>query len=84
MIQRRRIGLQTAKAGGRAITRLSSCSSPRQALLLILCWQLVQPFMGPVAWAFALAVVGHPLHGWIARRVDKPGLTAGLAVIATR
>jgi predicted PurR-regulated permease PerM len=40
--------------------------------------------MGPVAWAFALAVVAHPLHGWIARRVDKPGLAAGLAVIATR
>ncbi len=52
------------------------------ALLLILCWQLVQPFMGPIAWAFALAVVAHPLHGWIARRIDKPGLAAGLAVLA--
>lgn len=50
------------------------------ALLLILCWQLVQPFMGPIAWAFALAVVAHPLHGWIACRIDKPGLAASLAV----
>jgi len=50
------------------------------ALLLILCWQLVQPFTGPIAWAFALAVVAHPLHGWIARRIDKPGLAASLAV----
>lgn len=52
------------------------------ALLLVLCWQLVQPFMSPLAWALALAVVGHPLHGWIARRIDKPGLAAGLAVAA--
>jgi predicted PurR-regulated permease PerM len=52
------------------------------ALLLFLCWQLMQPLMSPLAWALALAVVGHPLHGWIARRIDKPGLAAGLAVAA--
>jgi len=52
------------------------------ALLLFLCWLLVQPFLGPIAWALALAVVAHPLHGWIARRIEKPGLAAGLAVFA--
>ena len=52
------------------------------ALLLILCWLLVQPFLSPIAWALALAVVAHPLHGWIERRIDKPGLAAGLAVFA--
>ena len=52
------------------------------ALLLFLCWQLVQPFLTPIAWALALAVVAHPLHSWIARKIDKPGLAAGVAVFA--
>jgi predicted PurR-regulated permease PerM len=50
------------------------------ALLLILCWQLVHPFLTPIAWALALAVVAHPLHGWIARRIKHPAIAAGLAV----
>jgi len=50
------------------------------ALLLFLCWQIIQPFVASVAWALALAIIAHPLHGWIARRIDKPSLAAGLAV----
>lgn len=50
------------------------------ALLLFLCWLLVQPFLTPIAWALALAVVAHPLHSWISRKIDKPGLAAGIAV----
>jgi len=50
------------------------------ALLLVLCWQLVHPFLTPIAWALALAVVAHPLHGWIARRIKHPGIAAGLTV----
>jgi len=50
------------------------------ALLLALCWQLVHPFLTPIAWALALAVVAHPLHGWIARRIKHPGIAAGVAV----
>ncbi len=52
------------------------------ALLLYACWQLVQPFIGPLAWALALAIVALPLHRWMARKVEKPGLAAGLAVLA--
>jgi predicted PurR-regulated permease PerM len=52
------------------------------ALLLVLCWMLLQPFFAPVAWALALAIVAHPLHRWIARKIAKPGLAAGLAVFA--
>ncbi|MEO7317546.1 MAG: AI-2E family transporter [Chthoniobacteraceae bacterium] len=53
------------------------------ALLLILCGLLVKPFFGALAWALALAVVAHPLHRWIERRLSKkPGLAAGLAVLA--
>jgi predicted PurR-regulated permease PerM len=50
------------------------------ALLLALCWQLVRPFLTPLAWALALAVVAHPLHGWLARRIKHPGVAAGVAV----
>jgi predicted PurR-regulated permease PerM len=51
-------------------------------ILLLLCWQLVRPFITPLAWALALAVVAHPLHGWLARQIKKPGLAAGIAVLA--
>ena len=51
-------------------------------ILLVLCWQLVRPFINPIAWALALAVVAHPLHGWLAHRIKKPGLAAGIAVFA--
>jgi predicted PurR-regulated permease PerM len=51
-------------------------------ILLVLCWQLVRPFVIPLAWALALAVVAHPLHGWLARQIKKPGLAAGIALFA--
>ena len=50
--------------------------------LLVLCWLILQPFFAPIAWAVALAVVAHPLHGWVAAHVQRPGLAAGLAVFA--
>jgi predicted PurR-regulated permease PerM len=33
-----------------------------------------------LTWALALAVLAHPLHSWIARRVHNPNVAAGLAV----
>ena len=51
-------------------------------ILLVLCWQLVRPFINPLAWALALAVVAHPLDGWLAHPIKKPGLAAGIAVFA--
>ena len=50
------------------------------AILLLLCWQLARPFITPLAWALALAVVAHPLHGWLANQIKKSGLAAGIAV----
>jgi predicted PurR-regulated permease PerM len=49
-------------------------------ILLVLCWELVRPFTTPITWALALAVVAHPFHDWLARRIKKPGLAAGIAV----
>lgn len=51
------------------------------ALLLFLCWRLVQPFISPLAFALALAIIAHPLHRWIARRVSNVTVAAGLAVL---
>src|SRR5688500_9474022 len=51
------------------------------AILLYLCWLIAKPFMGPIAWALALAIIARPVHCWMVRRMKKrPGLAAGLAV----
>lgn len=45
-----------------------------------ICYRLVHPFLPALAWALALAVIAHPLHGWIARRIRHPNIAAGVAV----
>jgi predicted PurR-regulated permease PerM len=51
------------------------------AILFYLCWLIAKPFLGPIAWALALAIVARPVHSWLAGRMSKrPGLAAGLAV----
>lgn len=50
------------------------------ALLLFLCWKILQPFLSPLAWALALAVIAYPLHGWLLGRVKRPGVAAALSV----
>ena len=49
-------------------------------ILLFVSWQIVRPFLSPIAWALALAIVCGGLHRWIAARVRKRSLAAGLAV----
>lgn len=51
-------------------------------LALLLCYLIAQPFVTSLAWATALAVIGWPLHRWIARRVPWPTAAALLSVIA--
>jgi predicted PurR-regulated permease PerM len=51
------------------------------ALAIYLCYLLALPFLPALAWALALAVVGHPLHRWLAERLRNPNLAAGLAVL---
>jgi predicted PurR-regulated permease PerM len=50
------------------------------ALAVYLCYRLALPFLPALAWAVALAVVAHPLHSWLLRRLPRPNLAAGLAV----
>lgn len=42
---------------------------------------VVSPFLSALTWAFALAVVAHPLHEWIHRRIASPNLAAGISVV---
>src|SRR5687767_14923748 len=50
------------------------------ALGVIGCVILAAPFVPALTWAMALAVVAHPVHDWMTRRVQRPGLAAGLSV----
>ena len=51
------------------------------ALAFYVCYKLARPFLPALAWALALAVVAHPAHEWVARRVKSANLAAGLAVV---
>ncbi|HVE48833.1 MAG TPA: AI-2E family transporter [Casimicrobiaceae bacterium] len=51
------------------------------ALVAWLCWTLVKPFVPAIAWALVLAVLAHPLHERMARRIRFPSLAAALAVV---
>jgi predicted PurR-regulated permease PerM len=49
-------------------------------LALYVCWQIVSPFLTSLAWALALAILGHPIHERLSRAVPSRGLAAALAV----
>jgi predicted PurR-regulated permease PerM len=51
------------------------------ALAVYVCYRLAHPFLPALAWALALAVVAHPLHAWLLRRLHRPNLAAGVAVV---
>jgi hypothetical protein len=50
------------------------------AIAVYLCYRLALPFLPALAWALALAVIAHPLHSWLVRRLGHANLAAGLAV----
>ncbi len=41
-------------------------------------WKIGRPFLGALTWAAVLALVAARPHRWIASRVRRPGLAAGL------
>ena len=51
------------------------------ATLAFLCWLIVEPLLGAVTWAFALAVVAHPLHAWLLRRLEWKSFAAALVTL---
>lgn len=46
------------------------------AISLYLCWRMVQPFLGVIAWATVLVIVFYPVHKRLARRIRQPSLAA--------
>jgi predicted PurR-regulated permease PerM len=46
-----------------------------------LCYRLALPFVPAITWALAIAVVAHPLHRWMQRRLNGKSLAAGLTVL---
>jgi predicted PurR-regulated permease PerM len=50
------------------------------AITVILCLGLAAPFVPAITWSLALAVVAHPLHAWVEKRLPgKPDLASVLA-----
>lgn len=39
------------------------------------------PFLGPLAWALALAVLFNPVHRWLERKIKRPNLAASISVV---
>jgi predicted PurR-regulated permease PerM len=50
------------------------------ALGVVLSLIVASPFITGLTWALAFAVVGHPIHEWMLRRIKRPGVAAGLSV----
>lgn len=46
-----------------------------------LCLLVLSPFVTPLAWALALAVVAHPMHAWLEKRIRQPETAAAISVI---
>lgn len=46
------------------------------AIAVYLCWLMLKPFLGVVAWAVVLVIVFYPVHRRLATRIRRPGLRA--------
>nr|MBA3513617.1 AI-2E family transporter [Pyrinomonadaceae bacterium] len=51
------------------------------AIALYLCWLMLQPFVGVLAWAAVLVIVFYPIHQRLLNRLKKPGLSALLSCL---
>src|SRR5687768_18436718 len=50
-------------------------------LALYLCWLMVKPFAGVLAWATVLVIVFYPVHRRLVRKTKRPALSALLSCI---
>lgn len=46
------------------------------AISLFLCWRMIQPFLGVIAWSTVLVIVFFPVHKRLAKRIKRPSLAA--------
>lgn len=50
-------------------------------VILYLFWLLVAPFLPAIAWAFALALIAHPVHERIQKRLRHKNLATTISVV---
>src|SRR5687767_8947243 len=50
-------------------------------LALYLCWLMVKPFAGVLAWATVLVIVFYPVHQRLVRNTKRPALSALLSCV---
>ena len=46
------------------------------AILLYLCWRMVQPFLNVILWATVLVILFYPVHRRLAKRIRQPALAS--------
>ncbi len=46
------------------------------AILLYLCWRMLQPFLSVILWATVLVILFHPVHKRLRLRIRQPWLAA--------
>ena len=51
------------------------------ALALYLCWLMLRPFIGVLAWAIVLVIVFYPVHQQLKIRLGRPSLSALLSCV---
>jgi predicted PurR-regulated permease PerM len=51
------------------------------ALGIYLCYRLALPFLPPLVWALALAVLFTPFHRWLESKLNRPSLAAAASVL---
>lgn len=51
------------------------------AIALYLCWLMLRPFIGVLAWAVVLVIVFYPLHQRLKDRIGRTGLSALLSCV---
>lgn len=51
------------------------------AIAVYLCWLMVKPFVGVLAWAAVLVIVFYPIHRRLVQRTKKPALSALISCV---
>ncbi|HEX2267892.1 MAG TPA: AI-2E family transporter [Pyrinomonadaceae bacterium] len=51
------------------------------AIALYLCWRMVQPFLGVIAWATVLVILFYPVHKRLVQRIKNPSLAALISCV---
>ena len=50
-------------------------------LLLYACYLVARPFLATLTLAVAIAVAAFPVHRWVARKIKRPSLAAGVSLL---